>query len=58
VASIGCLPISLPKKDRANIDHDELAAFRKLAQAYGRMRDLELACSLSQGDLMELKDGH
>lgn len=46
------------KQDRANIDHDELAAFRKLAQAYGRMTDLELASSLSQGDLMELKDGH
>lgn len=46
------------KQDRDNIDHDELAAFRKLAQAYGRMTDLELASSLSQGDLMELKDGH
>ncbi len=46
------------KQDRANIDHDELAAFRKLAQAYGRMTDLELASSLSQGDLMELKDDH
>ncbi len=42
------------KKDRANIDPDELAAFRKLAQAYGRMTDAELASALSQGDLQEL----
>ena len=32
----------------------ELAAFRKLAQAYGRMTDAELASALSQGDLQEL----
>ena len=32
------------KKDRANIDPDELAAFKRLAQAYGRMTDVELAC--------------
>ena len=42
------------KKDRANIDPDELAAFRKLAQAYGRMTDAELAFALSRGDLQEL----
>ena len=42
------------KQDRANIDPDELAAFRKLAQAYGRMTDAELASALSQGDLQEL----
>ena len=42
------------KKDRANIDPDELAAFRKLAQAYGRMTDAELAAALRQGDLQEL----
>ena len=44
------------KKDRANIDADELAAFKKLAQAYGRMTDAELASALSQGDLLELSD--
>jgi hypothetical protein len=41
------------KQDRANIAADELAAFRKLAQAYGRMTDAELASALSQGDLQE-----
>ena len=42
------------KKDRANIDRDELAGFKELAQAYGRMTEAELASALSQGDLQEL----
>ena len=42
------------KKDRANIDRDELADFKRLAQAYGRMTEAELASALSQGDLQEL----
>lgn len=42
------------KKDRANIDPDELADFRKLAQAYGRMTESELASALSRGDLQEI----
>ena len=41
------------KQDRANIDPDELADFKKLAQAYGRMTQAELASALSQGDLQE-----
>ena len=44
------------KKDRANIDDDELADFKKLAQAYGRMTDAELKAVLNQGDLLELCD--
>ena len=44
------------KKDRANIDADELATFKKLAQAYGRMTEAELASALSQRDLLELSD--
>ena len=44
------------KKDRANIDDDELADFRKLAQAYDRMPDSELVSALRQGDLLELRD--
>ena len=44
------------KKDRANINADELATFKKLAQAYGRMTEAELASALSQGDLLELSD--
>ena len=44
------------KKDRANIDNGELADFKKLAQAYDRMTDSELASALRQGDLLELCD--
>lgn len=44
------------KKDRANIDDDELADFKKLAQAYSRMTDTELRAALNQGDLLELCD--
>ncbi len=44
------------KKDRANIDDDEFADFKKLAQAYGRMTDAELKAVLNQGDLLELCD--
>jgi hypothetical protein len=42
------------KKGRANIDDDELADFKKLAQGYGRMTDTELRAALNQGDLLEL----
>jgi len=44
------------KKDRANIDDDELADFKKLAQAFGGMTDTELKSVLNQGDLLELCD--
>ena len=44
------------KKDRANIDDDELAGFRKLAQAYVRMTNTELTAALEKGDLLELCD--
>ena len=44
------------KKDRANIDDDELADFKKLAQAFGRMTDTELRAALKQGDLLKLCD--
>jgi hypothetical protein len=44
------------KKDRANIGDDELADFKKLAQAFGRMTDAELRAALNQGDLLELCD--
>lgn len=44
------------KKDRANVDDDELADFKKLAQAYSRMTDTELRAALNQGDLLELCD--
>jgi len=44
------------KKDRANIDDDELADFKRLTQAFGRMTDAELRAALNQGDLLELCD--
>ena len=44
------------KKDRANIDDDELADFKKLAQAYDRVMDTELRAALNHGDLLELCD--
>lgn len=46
------------KKDRANIDPDELLAFRKLAQAYARITAGELEQALEEGDLLELSDDH
>ncbi len=44
------------KKDRANIDPDELAAFKRLALAYGQMTDAEVARALRADDLQELFD--
>jgi len=46
------------KKDRANIDPDELTAFRRLAQGYANMRPSELARAFDAGDLLELTDDH
>jgi len=46
------------KKDRANIDPDELMAFRRLAQAYAQMNPPELARAIDAGELLELSDDH
>lgn len=46
------------KKDRANIDPDELMAFRRLAQAYAQMNPSELARAIDAGELLELSDDH
>jgi hypothetical protein len=46
------------KKDRANIDPDELTAFRRLAQGYAHMSPSELARAVDAGDLLELSDDH
>ena len=46
------------KKDRANIDPDELTAFRRLAQGYANMSPSELARAVDAGDLLELSDDH
>jgi hypothetical protein len=42
------------KKDRANIDDDELVAFRKLADLYARKRDAEVAKELQLKELVEI----
>ena len=44
------------RSDKANIDDNELADFKKQAQAYGPMTDSELRALLNQGDLLELCD--
>ena len=45
------------KQDRANIDNDELAAFRKLADLYRRKTQDDLARELGIGALKEIVDG-
>lgn len=42
------------KKDRANIAHDELVEFRKLADIYARMTESEGEAGLRDGALLEI----
>ncbi len=42
------------KKDRANIDDDELMAFRKLAELYRRKTQVELDAEIRAGALLEI----
>jgi hypothetical protein len=42
------------KKDRDNIDDDELQAFRELAALYAGKSDADIEKELSAGELMEL----
>ena len=42
------------KKDRANIDEDELKAFRKLADLYGAKTDVEIEKELNAKELVEI----
>lgn len=42
------------KKDRDNIDDEELRDFRRLAKAYGSLTDQQLARLLADGDLREI----
>ena len=42
------------KKDRANIDVDELGAFRKLASLYARKTDVEIEMELNANELVEI----
>ena len=45
------------KKDRANIDEDELRAFRLLAKSLQKAMDSDIAPLLSDGRLVEICDG-
>jgi hypothetical protein len=42
------------KQDRANIDDDELAGFRKLAKAYGNLTKQQINQLLQNNDWMEI----
>lgn len=45
------------KQDRANIENDELAAFRDLADLYSRKTDTDVAREMQFGELMEICNG-
>jgi hypothetical protein len=42
------------KKDRDNIEDDELTAFRALAKAYGGLTDVQIAALVSGKDIVEI----
>ncbi len=42
------------KKDRANIENNELAAFRLLAKSYAGLSDKQIAQLLADGDITEI----
>ena len=42
------------KKDRANIEDDELTAFRSLAKAYAGLTDVQIAALLSGKEIVEI----
>jgi hypothetical protein len=45
------------KKDRANIDREELAAFRRLSDLYVQKAGTDIAKELKAGELVEICDG-
>ena len=45
------------KQDRSNIDEDELAAFRKLARAYGGLTQQQVNQLINDQDWVEICDG-
>jgi hypothetical protein len=45
------------KKDRANIEQDELAAFRQLAKSYDALSDTQIAMLIENEDLVEICHG-
>jgi hypothetical protein len=45
------------KKDRENIEDDELAAFKKLAKEYAKLTDDQLDKAVKDGELLEIYNG-
>jgi hypothetical protein len=45
------------KKDRANIEQDELSAFRQLAKSYEALSDTQIAALIESEDLAEICHG-
>ncbi len=45
------------KQDRSNIDEDELAAFRKLARAYGGLTQQQVNQLINDQDWVEICNG-
>ncbi|MEQ8509173.1 MAG: type II toxin-antitoxin system RelE/ParE family toxin [Rhodospirillaceae bacterium] len=46
------------KKDRANIEENELAAFRLLADSYAGLSDNQIALLFANSDITEICNGH
>jgi hypothetical protein len=46
------------KSDRANIDSEELQAFRTLAKAYGNLAPLQVQQLIDSGHWKEIENGH
>jgi hypothetical protein len=46
------------KKDRANIDDDELVGFRKIAKSYGGLTEQKLNLLIQDGDFVEICNGN
>jgi len=46
------------KKDRDNIDTNELSAFRELAKGYAKLMDEQIALLLKNGQLEEICNDH
>ena len=45
------------KKDRSNIEDDELAAFRQLARSYETLSDRQITALVEGGDFTEICHG-
>lgn len=45
------------KKDRENIEKDELKAFKKLASTYGKLKPADLDRAVEDGELLEICHG-